>query len=239
MGMSVSQKTWLVRGVIAVLVLYVAFAGYISWAMKQPPEKFARVMSHMPGPAAFLLFPFETAWTHARAGELRLGDPAPDFNLLKLDKTARVQLSTLTAQRPVVLVFGSYTWPPFRREVPALNKLYDDYNGKVAFLVVYILEAHPSDVWQMQSNVKDKVVFASPRDEEERGLVAGSCVRKLGIKFPAVLDEFGNSTEQAYTGWPDRLYLIDTSGRVAYKSKPGPFGFKTDELRAAVTKLVK
>ena len=109
----------------------------------------------------------------------------------------------------------------------------------MAFLVVYILEAHPSDVWQMQSNIKDKVVFASPRSEEERGLVAGSCVRKLGIKFPAVLDEFGNSTEQAYTGWPDRLYLIDTSGRVAYKSKPGPCGFKTDELRTAVTKLVK
>jgi hypothetical protein len=89
MGMSVSQKTWLVRGLIAVLVLY--------------------VMSHMPGPAAFLLFPFETAWTHARAGELRPGDPAPDFDLLKLDKSARVHLSTLTAQQPVVLVFGSYT----------------------------------------------------------------------------------------------------------------------------------
>ena len=105
--------------------------------------------------------------------------------------------------------------------------------------MVYILEAHPSDVWQMQSNIKDKVVFASPTSEEERGLVAGSCVRKLGIKFPAVLDEFGNSTEQAYTGWPDRLYLIDTTGRVTYKSKPGPFGFKTDELRAAIAKLVK
>ena len=123
--------------------------------------------------------------------------------------------------------------------MPALNKLYDDYNGKVAFLVVYILEAHPSDVWQMQSNIKDKVVFASPKDEDERAQVAGSCVRKLGIKFPAVLDEFGNSTERAYTGWPDRLYLIDTSNRVAYKSKPGPFGFKPDDLHAALTKLVK
>ena len=105
--------------------------------------------------------------------------------------------------------------------------------------MVYILEAHPSDVWQMQSNIKDQVVFASPKNEDERGLVAGSCVRKLGIKFPAVLDEFGNATEQAYTGWPDRLYLIDTNRHVAYKSKPGPFGFKTDELRAAIAKLVK
>jgi len=103
--------------------------------------------------------------------------------------------------------------------------------------VVYILEAHPSDVWQMQSNIKDKVVFASPKNLDERGEVAGSCVRKLGIKFPAVLDEFGNATERAYTGWPDRIYVIDTSGRITYKSKPGPFGFKSDELARALARL--
>jgi len=90
----------------------------------------------------------------------------------------------------------------------------------------------------MQSNVRDKVVFASPKSEEERALVAGACVRKLGIKFPAVLDEFGNSTEQAYTGWPDRIYLVEQNGRVAYKSKPGPFGFKSDELSHALAKVV-
>ena len=103
--------------------------------------------------------------------------------------------------------------------------------------MVYITEAHPSDVWQMQSNVKDKVVFASPRNQEERASLAGLCVRKLGIQFPAVLDEFGNSTERQYTGWPDRIYLIDGSGRVAYKSRPGPFGFKPDELAAALGRL--
>jgi type I thyroxine 5'-deiodinase len=104
--------------------------------------------------------------------------------------------------------------------------------------VVYILEAHPSDVWQMESNIRDKVVFASPKNEDERASLAGACVRKLGIKFPAVLDEFGNVAEQAYTAWPDRMYLIDSRGRVAYKSRPGPFGFKTEELRAAIEGLV-
>ena len=89
----------------------------------------------------------------------------------------------------------------------------------------------------MQSNVKDNVVFASPRNQDERGSIANSCVRKLGIKFPAVLDGFDNTTEAAYTGWPDRIYLIDRDGRVVYKSKPGPFGFKTDELSAALAKL--
>ena len=81
------------------------------------------------------------------------------------------------------------------------------------------------------------MVFSSPRNAEERAEVAGSCVRKLGIQIPAVLDEFGNSTEKNYTAWPDRMYLIDREGKVAYKSKPGPFGFHTNELAAALSRL--
>jgi hypothetical protein len=90
----------------------------------------------------------------------------------------------------------------------------------------------------MQSNIKDAVVFSSPKDEEGRAFVAGACVRKLAIKLPAVLDDFGNSTEQAYTGWPDRIYLIDSQGRIAYKSKPGPFGFKADQLEVALSRIL-
>jgi len=86
----------------------------------------------------------------------------------------------------------------------------------------------------MQSNVKDGVLFASPRNEDERFSVAGTCVRKLGIKFPALIDGFDNRIETAYTGWPDRLYLIAPGGRVLYKSKPGPFGFHPDDLAVAI-----
>jgi hypothetical protein len=217
---------------------YSLFAGYILWAMHQPPETFGRVMSRMPD-AAYLILPFETMWTSARAGRLQNGDPAPNFSLLKLDKNDKIQLSALSSRQPVVLVFGSYTWPPFRREVPALNKLYEQYGSQAAFLIVYILEAHPTDVWQTESNIKEKIVFASPKSYEEREFVAGSCVRKLGIKFPAVLDGFDNSVEKAYTGWPDRIYLIDKEGRIAYKSKPGPFGFKPEELAVALEHVAK
>jgi hypothetical protein len=78
--------------------------------MLQPPDTFGRFMAKVPGPVAFLVLPFETLWTRARAGGLRVGDLAPDFSLTKLDKSAQMQLSTFTAQRrPVVLVFGSYT----------------------------------------------------------------------------------------------------------------------------------
>jgi type I thyroxine 5'-deiodinase len=102
---------------------------------------------------------------------------------------------------------------------------------------VYILEAHPSDVWQMESNIKQGVVFRSPRNEQERAELAGTCVRKLGIKFPALVDGFDNQTEKAYTGWPDRIYLIDSGGQIVFKSQPGPFGFKPEQLSAALSRL--
>ncbi len=104
-----TARKWL--GVVAVVLLavYLAFGSLVWWAMNQPPETFGRVMAKMPGPVPFLLFPFETFWMKARAGTLKVGDAAPDFALLKLDKTERVQLSALNKQQPVVLVFGSYT----------------------------------------------------------------------------------------------------------------------------------
>ena len=103
------SKRILLRVGVVVLVLYIAFLGFIWWSMRQPPEIFGRVMSRMPGPVVFLLAPFETLWTQARAGTLHPGDSAPDFSLLKLDKSDKVELSALVASQPAVLVFGSYT----------------------------------------------------------------------------------------------------------------------------------
>ena len=113
MGIDVSKNSS-VRRVLRyalpiVFVLWLAFSGFIYWAMKQPPAKFGQVMKRMPVPAVFLAAPFETMWMRARAGHLAVGDPAPDFSLLTLDKTNRIQLSSLAAEKPVVLVFGSYT----------------------------------------------------------------------------------------------------------------------------------
>jgi hypothetical protein len=108
MALRASARKILLRLFIGIAAAYLLFAGYILWAMGQPPETFGRVMSKMPD-AAYLILPFETLWTHARAGRLRTGDPAPDFSLLKLDKSDKVQLSALSSRQPVVLVFGSYT----------------------------------------------------------------------------------------------------------------------------------
>ena len=117
--------------------------------------------------------------------------------------------------------------------------MHDKYGRDAAFFVVYIGEAHPSDAWQLPSNLRDQVVFASPTDMASRTELAEVCVVRLGLKLPAVVDWFDDATEKAYTGWPDRLYLIGVDGRVAYKSKPGPFGFKPDALEAALREALK
>jgi Iodothyronine deiodinase len=84
----------------------------------------------------------------------------------------------------------------------------------------------------MQSNVRDKVLFRSPRDMAER-----LSRRRLKIQFPALLDGLDDRVEAAYTGWPDRMYLIDRGGRITFKSKAGPFGFHPEELATALQKL--
>jgi hypothetical protein len=105
-----SIKKVAVRTFLSVAVLWIAACAALYGVMRQSPERFGRVMAKVPGPVAFLVLPFETLWLHARSGTLQVGDRAPDFSLMKLDKAGQIQLSSLAAQhRPVVLVFGSYT----------------------------------------------------------------------------------------------------------------------------------
>lgn len=112
--------------------------------------------------------------------------------------------------------------------------MYREYKDRAAFYVVYIQEAHSTDGWQLASNITDNVLFADPKSDDERATVANACVRNLKIDIPALLDTIDNATERAYTGWPDRLYVIGAEGKVKFKTGPGPFGFKTAPMEEAL-----
>ena len=116
--------------------------------------------------------------------------------------------------------------------------MYRRYRDRAAFYVVYIREAHPSDIWQMGVNVREKVVYQSPQNTEERIDLANVCVKNLGIEMPALVDNFDNSTDTAYSGWPDRLYVIGSDGTIAYKSAPGPFGFKPSDMERVLADVI-
>jgi len=93
---------------VSCVVLYAAATVTIYTAMRQTPERFGAFMSHVPG-VAMAVLPFRPLWMSARAGALREGDRAPDFTLPLLHGDRKVTLSTEYRQKPVVLIFGSYT----------------------------------------------------------------------------------------------------------------------------------
>jgi hypothetical protein len=112
--------------------------------------------------------------------------------------------------------------------------MYGSYAKDVEFYVVYIQEAHPSDGWQVAINEAEEVIFEQPRSLDDREAVAEACVLHLNLSIPTLLDEMENEVDHLYGALPDRLYLIDEEGRVAFRSGPGPWGFKPEELEAAI-----
>lgn len=100
---------YLVAALGCILLLYLALLGGIFLLMLQPTIVVAKGMARIQHPVLFWIFPFKQLWFLARQGSLRLGDEAPDFRLQTPDQKGTVTLSSFRGQKPVVLVFGSYT----------------------------------------------------------------------------------------------------------------------------------
>lgn len=63
--------------------------------------------------------------------------------------------------------------------------------------------------------------------------------KQFKLKLPVLLDTIDDAMEKNYTGWPDRLYVIDAVGKIAHKGGPGPRGLKTEDVSPVLEKLLK
>jgi len=95
---------------------------------------------------------------------------------------------------------------------------------------VYIREAHPADGWQVPANHRDGIVFDDPRTLTDRTKVAQQCSAKLNLTMPTLVDSLDDAVNKTYSAWPDRIYVVGSDGKIAYKGAPGPRGFRADEL---------
>ena len=161
-------------------------------------------------------------------------DVAPDFVLKPLGGGEPVRRSDRIGKKPVVLVFGNFTCGPFRSLYATVESVRERQQNQADFLLVYVREAHPTDGWVMKSNEKAGVAVAQPATWEERSAVAEQCSAKLKPTMPLLIDDLNDTVGNAYSGMPARLYVIDTAGKVAYKSGRGPFGFKPEEMEQAL-----
>ena len=131
----------------------------------------------------------------------------------------------------------------------SLKDLYEQYQNRVKFLVVYIREAHPKDGWWLGGGATGLAIkfYASkaaldvydPKTMVERRQVAGRCEAELKYGIPTVVDDMDDSVNRAYAALPTRMYLIGLDGRVEYAGGLGPWGFKIHELEEAIEKWIE
>ncbi len=69
---------------------------------------------------------------------------------------------------------------------------------------------------------------------EERVQVGEACMLKMALEMPAVVDEMDDAVAKNYAGMPERLYLIGSDGKVAYRGGMGPMFFRPKEWEAAI-----
>ena len=107
----------------------------------------------------------------------------------------------------------------------AINELAATYGDVAEFYVVYIKEAHAADGARPVPIQGEEAIY-EPTSLVERRAVAKKCATKLKLKVPCLVDNMDNAVCAAYNAWPDRIYVVDTEGKIAVRSDRGPWGFK-------------
>lgn len=69
--------------------------------------------------------------------------------------------------------------------------------------------------------------------------MAKRCCQILKLSVPTAVDDMSDTANQLYKAWPERIYVIDRKGKIAYKSAIGPWGFKPKQAEGVLGKLVK
>ncbi len=111
-----------------------------------------------------------------------------------------------------------------------MEQIHQRYGGRAEFLTVYIKEAHPLDEWRMDVNDEQNVCYPQPHSMKARLAIANDFVKRFHYQMPLAIDDMSNRAEKLYAGWPERLYVVETDGRIVYKGEPGPFGYHPEEL---------
>ena len=119
-----------------------------------------------------------------------------------------------------------------------MEQLYRLVRDRASVVFVYIAEAHALDEWQMQPNLDEDVLLRQHVTLDERFAAARAGVERLGLTMPVLVDGMDDAVSEAFAAWPERLYVADTGGRLAFVGGPGPFEFDPDAAAAALEELL-
>ncbi len=156
-----------------------------------------------------------------RAGGPEPGERAAVFQTQTLDGK-QIDLGNYRGRKNVVLTFGSATCPFTAASIGGLQELYEEYRGEdVEFLFCYVREAHPGERLPAHGSLPDKVRAAELFRREEE------------LEIPVIVDDLKGTLHKKYGKLPNATYLIDKSGRVAFRclwTRPGAIEEALEEL---------
>jgi peroxiredoxin len=134
------------------------------------------------------------------------GERAPDFTARTLTGD-EVRLSDHRDLKNVVLTFGSATSPMTAGSIGGMNELRERYqDDDVEFLLVYVREAHPGDEIGAHQSISDKVRAAQILAAQEN------------VEMPILVDDLKGTIHRKYGKLPNPTYVIDKSGRIAFRA---------------------
>ncbi len=105
-----------------------------------------------------------------------------------------------------------------------MQKMYDRYKDIVEFRLVYINEAHAADSDRSVPYAKE-LGINNHKNYGERCDVAGKLLSDKNLTIPTVIDGMDNKVGEAYSAWPDRIYVVRKDGTLGVASGRGPWGF--------------
>ena len=110
--------------------------------------------------------------------------------------------------------------------------------------MVYVQEAHASDVWPISSSRYSHngqpVDIKAPTRDEERCRLASLFARDYGLEAVSVLVdpvEAHNPFEHSYAPWPFRLYVLAhhcETAMVVFKAQPQDASYDLSQVRAVL-----
>lgn len=191
----------------------------------------------------------EARWVN----QLQAGSVAPEFTLPLLNPTEKqgassrktnkkitqtVSLHELRAKQPVVLILGSFTCPPFRSQLEGVDKVFEQFKDRTQFLLVYVREAHPDSILSVVgANGRETLLkIPQPKDLSTRVSNATICQRTKDLDIPIAVDKIDNRVGKAYAGWPNRMVVVGTDGKILYATDPAPGGTNAQKLRSWLAK---
>lgn len=145
-------------------------------------------------------------------GRFEPGTEVPDFVLPDVQSGDGVRFSQFRANRPTVLILGSFGCNLFCYQLTQLKQLYKDFHKKAAFLFVKVKDAgHPLPPDLLKA-FEDNDMKAETRSN--RLSRTSLSVKVMDFPGPCVLDDEERHVEKLYGAFPKRLMIVDAHGRV-------------------------